>query len=197
MGLDKDEDQFISALYEDMFNKLLMYANTALSNRSLAEEAVQETFRIACMKIDDVKASENSRGWLVLTLKNVIRNMQRELASLNKLFVTSVSIYDENFMEKTADQIDVNKRVENSEVDILYSDLLSPDEYKLLKMIVLYKYSIKEAAAEFGISLETCKKRIQRIKKNMGIGLAQQMCKQGGPWLPPPGGAVTSAHTGD
>ena len=167
MGLDKDEDQFISALYEDMFNKLLMYANTALSNRSLAEEAVQETFRIACMKIDDVKASENPRGWLVLTLKNVIRNMQKELASLNKLFVTSVSIYDENFMEKTADQIDVNKRVENSEVDILYSDLLSPDEYKLLKMIVLYKYSIKEAAAEFGIPLETCKKRIQRIKKKM------------------------------
>lgn len=167
MGLDKDEDQFISALYEDMFNKLLMYANTALSNRSLAEEAVQETFRIACMKIDDVKASENPRGWLVLTLKNVIRNMQRELASLNKLFVTSVSIYDENFMEKTADQIDVNKRVENSEVDILYSDLLSPDEYKLLKMIVLYKYSIREAATEFGVSLETCKKRIQRIKKKM------------------------------
>ena len=136
MGLDKDEDQFISALYEDMFNKLLMYANTALSNRSLAEEAVQETFRIACMKIDDVKASENPRGWLVLTLKNVIRNMQRELASLNKMFVTSVSIYDENFMEKTAEQIDVN-----SEVDILYSDLLSAEEYRLLKMIV----SVKQA----------------------------------------------------
>ena len=136
MGLDKDEDQFISALYEDMFNKLLMYANTALSNRSLAEEAVQETFRIACMKIDDIKASENPRGWLVLTLKNVIRNMQRELASLNKMFVTSVSIYDENFMEKTAEQIDVN-----SEVDILYSDLLSAEEYRLLKMIV----SVKQA----------------------------------------------------
>ena len=136
MGLDKNEDQFISALYEDMFNKLLMYANTALSNRSLAEEAVQETFRIACMKIDDVKASENPRGWLVLTLKNVIRNMQRELASLNKMFVTSVSIYDENFMEKTAEQIDVN-----SEVDILYSDLLSAEEYRLLKMIV----SVKQA----------------------------------------------------
>ena len=136
MGLDKDEDQFISALSEDMFNKLLMYVNTALSNRSLAEEAVQETFRIACMKIDDVKASENPRGWLVLTLKNVIRNMQRELASLNKMFVTSVSIYDENFMEKTAEQIDVN-----SEVDILYSDLLSAEEYRLLKMIV----SVKQA----------------------------------------------------
>ncbi len=167
MGLDKDQDQFISALYEEMFNKLLAYANTVLANRSLAEEAVQETFRIACTKIDDVKASENPRGWLVLTLKNVIRNMQRELASLNKLFVTSVSIYDENFMEKTADQIDVNTRVENSEVDILYSDLLSAEEYRLLKMIVLYKYSIKEAAAEFGIPLETCKKRIQRIKKKM------------------------------
>lgn len=169
MGLDKDQDQFISALYEEMFNKLLAYANTVLANRSLAEEAVQETFRIACMKIDDIKASENPRGWLVLTLKNVIRNMQRELASLNKLFVTSVSIYDENFMEKMADQIDVNKRVENSEVDILYSDLLSSEEYRLLKMIVLYKYSIKEAAAEFGIPLETCKKRIQRIKKKMRI----------------------------
>ena len=69
MGLDKDEDQFISALYEDMFNKLLMYANTALSNRSLAEEAVQETFRIACMKIDDVKASGTCKESLRVSIK--------------------------------------------------------------------------------------------------------------------------------
>lgn len=167
MGLDQRQDQFIAALYEEMFTKLLAYARVALSDNSLAEEAVQDTFRIACAKVEEVMGSNNPQGWLVLTLKNVIRNTRRELANLNRLFVATMSIDDESFMETMAEQTDIHKRVEDSEVDILYSDLLSQEEYRLLKMIVLEKYTINEAALEFGIPLEACKKRIQRIKKKL------------------------------
>lgn len=167
MGLDKRQDEFVSQLYREMYYQLMAYAKGALTDESLAEEAVQDTFRIACVKIDALMNSENPRGWIVLTLKNVIRNTRRELASLNSMMITTLSMEDEVFVESRAAAADISKRVEDSEIDILYSDLLTPDEYKLLKLIALHKYTMLEAAEEFGISVETCKKRVQRTREKL------------------------------
>lgn len=167
MGLDKRQDEFVSRLYREMYHPLIAYARSALSNDALAEEAVQDAFRIGCAKISEFMGSPNPNGWITLVLKNVIRNTRRELASLNKLIVTSISIDDECFIESSAAVTDPNKRVEDSELDILYSDLLSPDEYRLLKLVAIHNYSMREAAVEFGISVEACKKRVQRAKEKL------------------------------
>ena len=90
MGLDRQQDEFVSRYYKEMYQQLMVYARSSLSNPSLAEEAVQDTFRIACAKIDDFMSSPNPQGWLVLVLRNVIRNIRRELASLSKTIVSSV-----------------------------------------------------------------------------------------------------------
>lgn len=165
--MDSRQDEFVSQLYREVYYQLMAYAKSALTNEALAEEAVQDTFRIACAKIEDLMGSENPRGWIVLTLKNVIRNTRRELARLNNLVVTTLSMENEAFVESKAAATDITQRVEDSEIDILYSDLLTPDEYKLLKLIALHRYSMLEAAEEFGISVETCKKRVQRTKKKL------------------------------
>ncbi len=165
--MDRDQERLLEELYKEMYSVLLCYANAALKDKALAEEAVQDTFRIACAKVGELSASENPRGWLMLTLKNVLRNTNRELAALNQLFVSAVSIDDEIVLETYASGTDYEKRIEDDEVSILYSDLLSPDEYRLLKRIVLQKYTIRDAAKELGISIESCKKRIQRIKKKL------------------------------
>lgn len=167
MGLDSRQDEFVSQLYREMYYQLMAYAKSALANEALAEEAVQDAFRIACAKIGDLMGSENPRGWIVLTLKNVIRNTRRELASLNNLVVDTLSMEDEAFVESRTAATDITQRVEDSEIDILYSDLLTPDEYKLLKLIALHRYTMLEAAEEFGISVETCKKRVQRTKEKL------------------------------
>ena len=167
MGLDSRQDEFVSQLYREMYYQLMAYAKSALANEALAEEAVQDAFRIACAKIEDLMGSENPRGWIVLTLKNVIRNTRRELASLNNLVVATLSMEDEAFVESTTAATDITQRVEDSEIDILYLDLLTPDEYKLLKLIALHRYTMLEAAEEFGISVETCKKRVQRTKEKL------------------------------
>lgn len=167
MGLDHRQDEFVSQLYREMYYQLMAYAKSALTNEAMAEEAVQDAFRIACAKIEDLMGSENPRGWIVLTLKNVIRNTRRELASLNNLVVATLSMEDEAFVESRTAATDITQRVEDSEIDILYSDLLTPDEYKLLKLIALHRYTMLEAAEEFGISVETCKKRVQRTKEKL------------------------------
>lgn len=167
MGLDRQQDEFVSRYYREMYQQLMVYARSSLSNPSLAEEAVQDTFRIACAKIDDFMSSPNPQGWLVLVLRNVIRNIRRELASLSKIIVSSMSIEDELFIDSHAVRPYKSERIEDSELDILYSDLLSPDEYKLLKLIAIHKYSMLEASQEFGISVEACKKRVQRAKEKL------------------------------
>ena len=166
MGLAAHQEEIIAQLYREMYRKLVVYAENAL-NDSLAEEAVQDTFRIACSKYDELMNSSNPQGWLMNTLKNVIRNIRKEQANLNKYFVMTMALDDEEFMEVCAVGTDVHKRLEDTEVDLMYSDLLTEEEYRLLTLIVRYRYSILEAALEFGINIETCKKRIQRVKKKL------------------------------
>ena len=53
MGLAAHQEEIIAQLYREMYRKLVVYAENAL-NDSLAEEAVQDTFRIACSKYDEL-----------------------------------------------------------------------------------------------------------------------------------------------
>lgn len=163
MGLDDNQQWFIEKLYKEMYYSLSTYALSALNDRSLAEEAVQDTFRIACAKVDNFQASANPKGWLFNTLKYVIKNMIRSRAHLNNMIVSSFD-FDENSYVKDLD---------TSNIDLLYSDIVDSPEYKLLKRIALDKYTMLEAAQELGISLEACKKRVKRAKKKLKSHLVE------------------------
>ena len=153
--LNKDnQDMFIEKLYREMFTQLNIYAQSALQDRSLGEEAVQDTFRIACIKIDELMASSNPKGWLMNTLKNVISNMKRSRARLLRILFTAVEVNEASF-GSVNDDIDP---------EIMYGGIISAEEFDLLKKIVLERYSMLEAAEELGISVEACKKRLQRAK---------------------------------
>jgi len=157
MGLDGNTRKIIEELYEEMFPLLFSYANSSLYEPSLAEEAVQETFRIACAKANDLMASENPNGWVINVLKNVMKNMNRRRARLSNLFVSSL-LLDERLVFESQDE---------RELDVLYSDLIDKDDYELLKRVVLKRYSMLEAANELGITVEACKKRVQRAKTKL------------------------------
>ena len=147
-------DDRMEQLYREMFSKLYMYALRIISNPSLAEEAVQNTFCIACSKEDCLFSCDNPHGWLMNTLKNVIRNMLRDRAKL------AISVFD--IMEES--NISTNDEVN---VDVLYSDISKTEDFQLLKWIALDKYSIREISDNLGISMEACKKRVQRAKKRL------------------------------
>jgi DNA-directed RNA polymerase specialized sigma24 family protein len=155
--LDKTQEEFIKQLYIDMFYPLSAYAQSALGDKLLAEEAVQDTFRIACAKVDVLCASPNPEGWLVNTLKYVIQNTKRSRARLNSIVVTAMT-YDRDVLGTCTDEIDP---------ELIYASIVGEDNFKLLKRVALDGYSMKEAAYEQGISVETCKKRIQRTKKKI------------------------------
>ena len=140
----------LEQLYREMYDWLLGYANASLSNPSRAEEAVQETFRIACDKLPVLLESENPQGWLVNTLKGVLKNFSRKDARHSKVFIAIPEWYD-------AEQI------EDLPAELFYQDLAKTREYELL-MKLSEAGSVRELANRLGISESTCKKRVQRSR---------------------------------
>ena len=151
------EMQFLETLYREHYQKLFLYANAVLKHRELAEEAVQDTFRIACGKITGLRRSANSAGWLVQTLKNVLRNMERTRSSLYASLQNDLP-YEEQH---------VGGRMDDTDLALTYGGILTEEEFFLLRRIAVDRYTFLEAAAELGISVEACRKRMQRIREKM------------------------------
>lgn len=64
------QNERIEQLFREKFKSLFIYAKNALGDPSLAEDATQETFCIACAKSNECLESDNPEGWLMKTLKN-------------------------------------------------------------------------------------------------------------------------------
>lgn len=146
----------IDQLYREMYQQLLIYAKKALKDLSFAEEAVQDTFRIACAKIEEVEQSQNQKGWLMETLKNVINNIQRRQIQIAKLAMATM------INDSTSDPNE-----QDVSVDVLYSGAFPQEDFLLLKRIALEQLTMAELSDELGISIETCKKRVQRARNRM------------------------------
>ena len=132
MGLTAEQEAFVKELYIAMYHSLLAYAKIALGDYHLAEEAVQDTFRIACAKINSLASSKNPNGWIVKTQVYVIKNMIRSRARLNNIVIESLS---QNFTDMYGKEDDIA-------IETMYSDLSAATILNLSKalclIIVLY-----------------------------------------------------------
>ena len=155
--MNAEQSKQIEKLYLEMFDKLMVYARSSLDSEALAEEAVQETFRIACQIPERLCDSPNPQGWLVLTLKNTIRNMKSSRATAKRIMETYLlsQLKEASFSE---DRINLN---------IMYENVADMEEFKLLKEMVVEGRSHEEMAKVRGISISACKKRVQRAKEKL------------------------------
>jgi len=155
--MNTEQKARIAELYLEMFHKLMAYARSSLENEALAEEAVQETFRIACQKPEMLLESPNPQGWLVLTLRNTVRNLKSNQASARRIIekylvpqITEISALEDG----------VNLRV-------LYKNIADSEDFKLLVEMAIEGKSHAEMAMARGISVNACKKRVQRAKEKL------------------------------
>ena len=137
---------------------LFAYAVTLLGNAATAEEAVQESFRIACMKPEALIRSDNPVGWMVNTMKHAVRNIKR--TQLRRRIGAALSLDDDEVCLAQPGRPD-------EYADVEFSDLMTDEEYRMLKWHVLLDVSIKDIAETMDISEEACKKRIQRTKNRV------------------------------
>ena len=121
-----EENREITRLYRSMYKMLIKRGMKYFNgNESLAEEAVQETFRIACTKVTDVCGSPNPEGWIALAFQNVVRNVWRERAAASKL----MDLFSEENLNHAVSEDRVGLR-------ILYGDVVNTEEYKLVHEMI-------------------------------------------------------------
>ena len=150
MNLRKENIEKIELIYREQYAVLLNFAKCALSNISLAEEAVQDAFRIACSKSDEFLTSPNPTGWIFNTLKYVIKKIRTQQARQSMLILKIIESTDRTIVSSDFTQ----------SVEAVCADLLSEDDFKLFKMIDIEKYSIADAANKYGLIIDSCEKRI-------------------------------------
>ena len=163
--MNPEYSERIEQLYIEMYNMLITYARCSIEEESLAEEAVQETFRIACQKPDKLCESVNPKGWLVNTLKYTIRNLKRNRESARQLLSGYL----------TLQKVDAAFSEDKPCVQVMYGDVSHLEEFKLLKEMAIDGRSHLEMANARGISVNTCKKRVQRAKEKLKRKMKQNV----------------------
>ena len=149
-----DQHKSIEAFYLEMYDLLFLYAQNALKNESLAEEAIQETFRIVCTKPEDLLSSPNSKGWIINTLKYTMQNMRRNRDRTNALLNQYLATYTSDAFSE--DRIPL---------EVTYENVAHSEEFRLIKEMAVEGKSHLEMAQSRGISVDACKKRVQRAKE--------------------------------
>jgi len=147
----------IERLYLQLYPLLFEYARSSLSSDSLAEEAVQDTFRIACQKPEAMLNSPNPEGWIMNTLKNVLKNTIRNQNISRRILL-------DYFASNLNDITVTNDRVG---LEILYEDIADLEEFKMVKAMALEGKSYLEMSQDLGLSMAACRKRMQRARETL------------------------------
>ena len=150
-----EQDRYVSDKYGQKRKFLLEYANASLHNTALAEEAVQQTFEIACRKIDDFMGSPNPDGWLTKTLVFVVRNMESRQRSQRRI----IAMTD----EYRPDLVAAPDRP--LPLRMTYGSLVDTPQFRLIYETEVNGRTLAEVARDLGISEAACKKRAERARK--------------------------------
>lgn len=153
--MTREQQKYIEKLYDEEYQHLMSFARSALGNAVLAEEAVQEIFAVACERVERLCQSPNPRGWLVNTLKFVIRNLERRRKVAEK--VVTDSLGDRlDLLSAPSDHVDLK---------LLYGNVADTEEFQLMMSIGVEGMSFIEIAEEQGVSVSTVKKRAERARR--------------------------------
>lgn len=158
LQLNSEQQRWLGQLYLRKYDTLFAFALRQLSSHTLAEEAVQDTYLIACSKISDLMGSPNPDGWLMETLKYVLLKRKTKRMQENTLFAAALEL-DESLVSARKDGI--------AELDLAGEQILGKQSYYILKCVLLKELSIEAAARIMGVSADACRKRIERNKKRL------------------------------
>ena len=165
-SMTSEQREIFSEIYIDNWPKLLRYAKANKWCAGVAEELVQDTFHDAWSKFGELSDHENIGGWLILTLKNKMRNYIRSRQRDVKLFAEYLDRPEDiaapdNFVNKI---ITVNAL---STIQKFICDNFKDDDVVLFQRVIVDGKSHKDAAEELGITVWASQKRIERMRKKI------------------------------
>ena len=155
MGMKPEERELIDRLYFEMFESLVGYANSYLNDLHRAEELTQEVFISAVQKPQALLDSPNPKGWLYKAMWNMVQNNNRVTMRQMKLIA--------DFLTLNGREITVS--IDQPDLKLKYGALADTEEFKLIYDMAVLGKTHEEMAVERNISINTCKKRVERAKK--------------------------------
>ena len=150
-----EQTAFVAEYYLAKREFLLEYAIIALHNYHLSEDAVQQTFEIACRKIDDFYNSPNPGGWLTRVEGFVIRNIY-SLQRTEQKYIIHPDEYKPDLVAAPEKPLSLRAT---------YGPLVDTPQFQLLYEAEVMGRSLKEIARDLDISEDACKKRAERARK--------------------------------
>lgn len=148
---------FMADLCQKHYRGFLKYAMTLVPPDE-AEDLVQAVFLLAAERIDELTRSPSPDGWLAKALMFKAKNLRarsstrrkRETEEPEKLAVPSPE-----------------SDIEDVETAMTLEKTLTPDEYRLCRLVYYDGYTMKEAAERMGVSSAACRKRMERIRHKL------------------------------
>lgn len=152
--MTNNQNDKLSDLYHEMYDLMVNYANLTLRNIHSAQDAVNEAFLAAQENVGRLMNSENPRGWLMKALKFKV---------LDELLWLSNTIPVDPTEESNSLDIPVYDKLN----DLGIHEMLMKREYKVLRLVYIEGYSVKETAIALGIKYDACLKRIHEAKRKL------------------------------
>jgi RNA polymerase sigma-70 factor (ECF subfamily) len=149
-----EQNQLITERYLEKRRFLLEYAESSLHNYALSEEAVQQTFEIACRKIDDFCNCPNPDAWLTKTLSFVVRNIESRQRTERRV-IAMTDEYRPDLVAAPEAPLPLR---------ITYGSLVDTPQFRLLYDSEVLGHTLAEIAKDLGISESACKKRAERAR---------------------------------
>ena len=152
-----EQDQFFTKIYQERRKPLQMYAENALGNHAMAEDAVQQAFEIGWRKIEDFQNSPKPEGWIFKSLEFVIRNMKSRLRTERRV-IAITDEYRPDLVAAPADPLPLRMH---------FGDLLDTPQFRIVYEMEIQGRTLAEIAKELCISEAACKKRAERARKDL------------------------------
>jgi len=146
--------RLLEKYYRDEAENMAAFAARILGDTSLAEVAVQETFLTALNNLNKLTASPKPVGWLYITLRNIIKHIQRDRQEQLRRFVAMEEVGEDKIFAEDSNVHEL----------IMTAASCTNADMKLLYEFYVEGYSLRELAEKYGISLGACKMRIRRAK---------------------------------
>ena len=152
-----EQDQFFTKIYKERRKPLQIYAENALGNHAMAEDAVQLAFEIGWRKIEDFQNCPKPEGWIFKSLEFVISNMKSRLRTERRV----MAITDEYRPDLVAAPADPRP------LRVHFGDLVDTPQFQIIYEMEFYGRTLAEIAKDLDISENACKKRAERARKDL------------------------------
>lgn len=152
--MDSQDKRLLMEQWYRQYAPFLFHYALQLTDHHSAEEAVQETFRIAWEAVQRQEI-EYPKTWLRKITENVLKNQLRQQGRRTGLLVSAD--------ELPADAL--GKHEDPVDVELEYGGLISRQDLHLIKLLAVDGCTYAEAAQALGTTAEACRKRASRARQ--------------------------------